>query len=358
MAINTALRAGAGEGDAQDLVKLADDVRDVAAKFNTIAAQYQEVGGQLKTAVQSLPAAGGSGEVDEAINTISDKLKYWAERAMVLSEKLNVFERQFVDDTTTFNSKLGGESSRDPYQDVPELVVDDITTGTNAPGAENADDTAAGAFPGPAAEELALDLETTPSTGPADAGQNKDLFEEIGGNSEDNLFADIPANAAGPSATEQTEQPAPAEQPTSDAADSATASPGAPSADSPSELFEEMDAASPHEAVPPVPNEDAPLAPQPSESRTEPGQFVRSQIDVSGVEVEGTSIPAGEAPPADVPTQPTPPVTKSAEPEAKPVAAEQTGPNVEPPVGEAGDPIYDLYELGAVDYEPTVHQNA
>ena len=326
MAINTALQAGSADGGVTDLVKLADDVRDVASGFNAIAGQYQEIGVQLRTAVQSMPTTGPSAEADEMLETMSGKVKLWVERAMVLAEKLKAFERQFVEDTTSFEIKLGGGTTKDGYQDVPELSIDDGFGPYGTHAAEKVEKIPVDGFEPRDAEAPALESNSPP----AGAGQGKDLFKEIGDKSQDNLFADIPPSntEAEPRQVQQAEPPAQNVAPT-------------PTNESTGEMFEEMDTSGP--------GDEPQLAPPPSAS----GSFVQSHVDLSKVDVEATTVPNGEgAPPVTPPPVETPPPST-----ATPAAPVQTESTVMP-AQQTEEPIYNLYDLGAVDYEPTVHQNA
>ena len=335
MAINTALQAGSADGGVTDLVKLADDVRDVASGFNAIAGQYQEIGVQLRTAVQSMPTTGPSAETDEMLETMSGKVKLWVERAMVLAEKLKAFERQFVEDTTSFEIKLGGGMTKDTYQDVPELSIDDGFGPYGTHAAEKVEKIPVDGFEARDAEASALES-NSPRAG---AGQGEDLFKEISGKSEgskpeDNLFADIPPSntEAEPRQVQQAEPPAQNVAPT-------------PTKESTGEMFEEMDTSGP--------GDEPQLAPTPAASPAEPGSFVQSQVDLSKVDVEATTVPNGEgAPPVTPPPVETPPLSTATP--ATPVQTESTV----MPDQQTEEPIYNLYDLGAVDYEPTVHQNA
>ena len=326
MAINTALQAGSADGGVTDLVKLADDVRDVASGFNAIAGQYQEIGVQLRTAVQSMPTTGPSAEADEMLETMSGKVKLWVERAMVLAEKLKAFERQFVEDTTSFEIKLGGRTTKDDYQDVPELSIDDGFGPYGTHAAEEVEKIPVDGFEPRDAEASARESNSPP----AGAGQGEDLFKEISDKSQDNLFADIPPSntEAEPRQVQQAEPPAQNVAPT-------------PTNESTGEMFEEMDTSGP--------GDEPQLAPPPSAS----GSFVQSHVDLSKVDVEATTVPNAEgAPPVTPPPVETPPPST-----ATPAAPVQTESTVMP-AQQTEEPIYNLYDLGAVDYEPTVHQNA
>ncbi len=275
VAINTALQAGQGESGLAELVNLADNVRDVAARFNGISAQYQELGQLLRTTVQAADAGrGGGGELAETIDTMTGKATYWVERSVILAEKLNSFERNFLDTYSAFNVKLGGELPDENYQTVDGISTDETEAVSGDAGTA-----------GPDADIASLK-------------QDKNPFEDIGGSSEDNLFADIPAKVADGADGESSghtgltgifernelhpaagNEPAPVETPSvSETADTAAATP--------EEMFEEM---------------DAPAA-----------------------ATAGFESHRHEAPPGTI----------------------------------KEDNVCDLYELGAVDYEPTIHHSA
>jgi hypothetical protein len=90
--------------------------------------------------------------------------------------------------------------------------------------------------------------------------------------------------------------------------------------------------------------EDEPLAPPPGQSRIEPGEFLQSQVDLSGEASKETQVPGVD----EIPTRPVenPPDVETQQQQSPPAPLEDE------------DPVYDLYELGAVDYEPSVHQGA
>jgi len=384
IAINTALHAGQGEGGLTELVKLADDVRDVAAKFNGLSAQYLETGQQVRAAVQAVSGPGSDGQLAETMETMTDRVTYWAERAMVLGQKLNAFEHSFRDMTATFESKLGGGLPEETYQTVGEL-----STGVEDESGSHQDQTPPVGAGGPEASPAAT---AAPIAG---LEKNKNLFDEIGGGSDDNLFTDIPDQEAAesqadatshtgltgvferneihPPAAQDTGSPEPAEEtappaepktqapqaqapqtpePQAQAPQAQEAGPdGAPQADKPSgtdpagqaspagtppsELFEEMGT--------PPPVEEQPQSPTPAQSRIEPGELIQSQVDLSGKEKEMPPIPGFD-------DQPSPAADLTPEPKTQ---EDQTAPEES-----AEEHVYDLYELGAVDYQPTVHHSA
>jgi hypothetical protein len=360
VAINTALQAGGADGEVSELVKLADDVRELATKFNGVAAQYQEVGLQLRSAAQSLPESTGSDQVDEMIETMSGKVTFWIERAVILGEKLNALEQHFIETNTAFESKLGGVQEEDEaYQAVDDLASDSRSGEID----DQKEAMPADEFVHQQVNDPVLETETAHPTGLSGLEQNKNLFEEIGGQTEDNLFADIPPGTAPEQQSEQLsadEAVPPAEPEIGQEPPQAP-----PGEDRSTELFEEMGAteAQPAESL---------VAPQ-SQSRTQPGEFVQSQVDLSGVEVEETTLPevgetAAETQQVDSPVEvespgsETPPPSQPSPPGAPVEPAMEDSPTVAGS-GDAAtvadvESIYDLYELGAVDYEPSIHQNA
>jgi len=340
VAINTALQAGGGQGGVTELVKLADDVRDLAAKFNGISGQYQEVGRQVRATVQAVPAGADDGQFLDIIDTVSDRVTFWVERAVIIGQKMGAFEQHLLEVTAGIEAKLGVEDVEETYQ-----ALDDDLTGST-PGAP-VDEAPPKAVASHAVDEHNAESQDGDSvhtgltgvferdelhpTAPAPVERagavgERNLFEEIGGSSEDNLFADIPEEAqAAENAQEPAQPPIPPIEP------SAAATP--------------------------------PLAPAPGQAHSEPGELVQAQMDLSGSEKKETAVPGVDqtaapqvpdvAPPADfethraaAPAQPAAPQTDNA------LAADPP-----PAQKEKEELVYDLYELGAVDYEPSVHHS-
>lgn len=373
VAINTALQAGGNDGDVSGAVKLADDVRELATKFNGVAAQYQQLGQLLKTAAESLPRSTGSDQIDEVIETMSGKVTLWIERAMILGEKLAAFELQFNETNAAFESKLGGVPEDEAYQAVYDLAGDagggEVDEQKEAKPADE--------FVRQQADDPVFDKETAQPARVDGLEQNKSLFEEISGQTEDNLFADIPS---GTPPSQPIEQPS-ADQTAQSADTESRQGPPleTPGEDPSTELFEEMgtvDAPAVDAAAVDAPAES--LASPRTESRGKPGEFVQSHVNLSEVDTDRTTAPEIGETAAETQQSPAmPEVASSAEVESPgsgtpPSQSPAPGPPVEPPAAESpsaagvddttevadGETIYDLYELGAVDYEPSIHQNA
>jgi hypothetical protein len=314
MAINTALQAGAGESGVSELVKLADDVREIAARFGGIAAQYQELGKHVRTAVQSQAAGTAGNAVGETVQTMAGKVAFWVERSMVLSDKLKAFETQLAGTVSSIESRLGVGPAGASYQEVPELSIEN-NSAQLMPDQDGVTNDFAVADPAMEDFEIrGVAAPAAPATHPVvdtpGLAQASDQFEEIGGTSEDNLF----------------------------------------------------------EKMQPVKESDeSPLAAPPVDSRAASGEFIQGPVDLSANHVAAASKPneyeiKPETPPAaDVRLEieshrhEAPPATKPAaapEPEAiKEAVVNDTVRDREE------ERVPDLYAIGALDYEPSVHQN-
>lgn len=323
MAINTALQAGAGESGVSELVKLADDVREIAARFGGIAAQYQELGLQVRTAVQSQAAGTANGAVGETVQTMTGKVAFWVERSMVLSDKLKAFETQLAETVSSIESRLGTEPAGASYQEVPELSIENNSAQLIPDQDGVADDIAA-------VDSVMDDFEIQGATAPvaqpaADTPgleQDSDLFEEIGGTSEDNLFEEI--------------------QPVATADESPLAvPPGQTGAASGEFVQAQVDLTVNDKAVNEVVEEET--------ATSEPKEYVIDPVTPSPAEVQmEIESHQHEAPPVqDQEAMPQPLPEVEAGPE---VTAEAASDSEE-------EPVADLYAIGAVDYEPGVHQN-
>jgi hypothetical protein len=95
-AINTALKAGSGAGTQADLIQLADDVKDIAAKFGEISKSYLNVtdgmGGYVN-AIESdlnrfLDSMGAAPSSSEAIGAAAGKASRCVEQLVILLEKV------------------------------------------------------------------------------------------------------------------------------------------------------------------------------------------------------------------------------------------------------------------------------
>jgi hypothetical protein len=312
MAIKTALKASAGDGEMSEMVKLADNVREVAGRFSGIASRYQEVSGQLRSALQNQPVETAGNDLGEVLETMSGKITFWVERSVVLSDKLNEFEKQLAESVSSIESRLGGNRAEESYQ---ELSIEDSGSQIMADPTETSETQE---------PEQSAEVDTT------GLEQDSALFEEIGDKQDDDMFDKT--------------QPMPAAKGT----------------------------------VPDGPRdeeEEAPAAPSPDQAGADSGEPIRADVGVSDDTVEKSAVDADEpAAPTEYVIEPeTPDVDMSidieshrheAPPVEEPVsapepaqAASQDLPDENGKIGET-ERVYDLYEIGAVDYEPGIHQNA
>jgi len=97
VAINTALKAGSSEDTQTDLVQLADDVKEIAAKFGTFSESSMTLVGDVTGRVNAIEAElnrfldsmDATSQRSEAIETTVGKASRWVEQLVVLWEKVN-----------------------------------------------------------------------------------------------------------------------------------------------------------------------------------------------------------------------------------------------------------------------------
>jgi len=96
VAINTALRAGSGEGTQDDLIRLAEDVKEVASRFKDATKRFFQISAVLRSSAGALevfanspkrPSAGPSG-VERNVATVLSRVSLWVERIVVLCDRV------------------------------------------------------------------------------------------------------------------------------------------------------------------------------------------------------------------------------------------------------------------------------
>lgn len=96
VAINTALRAGSGEGTQDDLIRLAEDVKEVASRFKDATKRFFQISAVLRSSAGALevfanspkrPSAGPSG-VERNVTTVLSRVSLWVERIVVLCDRV------------------------------------------------------------------------------------------------------------------------------------------------------------------------------------------------------------------------------------------------------------------------------
>jgi len=94
IAINTALQASNGKTTAADVVQLAEDVKGLAEQFKRVAKSYQELTRDLRASLTNVEVAlgdrlaGGNSYESAAIGHVADRVGKWLERSTVVTRKL------------------------------------------------------------------------------------------------------------------------------------------------------------------------------------------------------------------------------------------------------------------------------
>ncbi len=96
IAISTALHAGSGEGTQDDLIRLAEEVKEIAMRFKEGTESFSQVASGMRSSMGSLEAFIGGEmrpETPEAdprhsFLSLSNRVSLWVERVMVLTEKV------------------------------------------------------------------------------------------------------------------------------------------------------------------------------------------------------------------------------------------------------------------------------
>lgn len=288
VAINTALQAGSGRAKETDLVKLAEDVKDLAASYGQLSKSMSKQVNHAKRSAGNIEAAGrgGAGSVSEGPRSIGAKLSMIAERIMVVTEKVKRLvsapnEAGATGEIVSDARDLGGDDGEFTSRRGGEF------TPLDNDGFESMD-TGGSIF----SSDREMDEEDFEVSG---KGFGSDASED------DGMFAELSERRSAP------------------ASDSMEISENEFAMDIP-----ETDAPR-RKPEPPKPPKPSPKAPAAREPRPVPSR--KETIDTSGLELE-SGFGQQEAAPA------------------KPTVASKTD--------KAAD-IIDLYELGAVDYDPVAH---
>jgi hypothetical protein len=128
VAINTALRAGAGEAAVDDMLQLAEDVRKVALKFIDLSQSFGNATDRMRTGMdriesesnrlQQLSAA--NSELAPSIGALKNKMSLWVERIIVLNDHLKNAEEIIDLSLAPIDEKLSalaGAAVRDQEDD-------------------------------------------------------------------------------------------------------------------------------------------------------------------------------------------------------------------------------------------------
>ncbi len=110
IAIASALQASGGSED--DSIRVADEVRAIATRFNTVAQQWKESAPALRRALESASGSAAATErqratVSKSVATAASKASLWSERLVVLAEQVRSLEQ------LAGGSGVAAESPRD-----------------------------------------------------------------------------------------------------------------------------------------------------------------------------------------------------------------------------------------------------
>lgn len=337
VAINTALEATASDASGEAVVKLADGVRDMAAKFNGVAQQWEEASGMARKAF-AVPGE-DSPRLGDALDTLSHKVNRWVEHSVMLASKVDALDEQMAG---AFDGASESAPASGPTEDGWDLEKTGEAPAPVAAAEEGFDETAA-----------AVNLEPEPDAPAVDTSgfeKQEGLFSELSaparGSTE--MFADIPPEGAAPEKLRDDD---------SLAADTPQTPP------SPDAAPEEADSAGPNEYV----IDDEPHAADTGAEPAAPNEYVIDDAPAAPEELVGSDEPAA---PKEYVIDEEPAVAKEYVIDDEPAVAREyaidddtpeqagVGDVINGPSSEREDDVVDLYELGAVDYEPeNAHHN-
>ncbi|MFH1754751.1 MAG: hypothetical protein ABIA59_03510, partial [Candidatus Latescibacterota bacterium] len=131
IAINTALRAGSGEGSVEDLIQLSEDVRRVALRFIELSQSYVKTSDLMQSAIANLEserasAAGRScvnSDIASSIAALKNKMALWVERIIILTDNLKNSDSIIDLSLAPIDESLGGLAG-DAKEDASEIAVD------------------------------------------------------------------------------------------------------------------------------------------------------------------------------------------------------------------------------------------
>ncbi len=103
IAINTALHAGSGMGTQDDLIRLAEEVKEVAARFKDTTRQFAQVATAMRASTAILATIAGDPigrpgrgvGPEEDLESVLSRVSLWVERGVVLSDKVSNFGQSY-----------------------------------------------------------------------------------------------------------------------------------------------------------------------------------------------------------------------------------------------------------------------
>jgi hypothetical protein len=138
VAISAALHAGSGTGTQDDLIRLAEDVKEVATRFKEAAKRFSRISGEIRATaggfgaredVPSRPVGAHPGE-ERNLSAILSRVTLWVERMVVLSDKLSNLRESYELAMGTLAGSAEGAVEPEPPEtaesrDMPAPVSED-----------------------------------------------------------------------------------------------------------------------------------------------------------------------------------------------------------------------------------------
>ena len=326
VAINTALQAGQQESvPSSEVVALADDVKNIAARFAAITSEWDTVATTTRAAISGNDS--DAGEVSPEGKALTDALQNWIDGSTVFAEKLQALHAQ---QNEAFSGLQWQDDADGEVRDVSAADLESPASYTPQVS-DSADDAVDDGF------ERQGDAITNPAAA-----------------SEDEFFADIPDSAAAEQKNASVDEAAADVEETPDASDDVSEAPEAveetpePAAPAAEEVPDVVDV-----PVAEKPAPVAPAAPQPAEIELESRSSMFDGMATTAAEPQESIV--------DDDNFVTDPAVGTADDAAPVEAPAPTAAPVEPTVDAApedvqevdlDEDVIDLYTLGAVDYQP------
>jgi hypothetical protein len=233
VAINTALHAGSGMGTQDDLIRLAEEVKEVATRFKDAARRFAQTSSAVRSSVEVLESVAGGpsghrgrqGDPEENIANVLSRVSLWVERIVVLADKVSNLGKSYDVSVSSLR-----ETSREATTD---------TLDTEGPWVEE-----------PAEKEQFgfESLERSRSLF-GDEGESSPEEPDVAPRADQRIFEEIPSDAARPldaPDTEPEEAEAAVPEPEEPAAETAPA----PASAAPVEVDESTESPAPAETGP------------------------------------------------------------------------------------------------------------
>ncbi|MEJ2720962.1 MAG: hypothetical protein P8181_07445 [bacterium] len=363
IAISTALSAGSGEGTQDELIRLAEEVKDISSRFKESSVQYVELTKELKETIHELDEGyGGTDDgadpamLGQSLASIQAKVALWVERVVVLSDKVANFQRSYSLAVSSLPD-VDADVALDADEPAPATGGTDEAEASTEFGFETLD-RAESIFASSDGTESDAAVDGRPDAGmfsamardeEAPVGADDGDFAEDEGSEESSRedWADVGKAASGEDegaevadrGTDSLEPPQPVDEP---------ADAGTDDLERPEAIEEPIDAgARDFELSEPV---DEPVDRSTVRGRIEGFEsFAAGETGPKRTPVEHGMTPLREPDERGV----TPDDGEDGDSSRPEAVVEEPGKPDEAPAEEQD--VIDLYDLGAVDYDPAVH---